>query len=124
MGYFVVGAIILYLHKIDITLQNEVKSKQKKIKKKSPTGMKPEIQLLDDVYHQKDLEAEKGKNIHITIKLEDIDLRVIFSAPFSNWKEGNFHHETKEILQSVNAIFKPGMIMQLWGHQGLESLLC
>ncbi|CAI4757933.1 BHH_G0048390.mRNA.1.CDS.1 [Saccharomyces cerevisiae] len=118
VGYFVVGAIILYLHKIDITLQNEVKSKQKKIKKKSPTGMKPEIQLLDDVYHQKDLEAEKGKNIHITIKLEDIDLRVIFSAPFSNWKEGNFHHETKEILQSVNAIFKPGMINAIMGPSG------
>ncbi|CAI4051138.1 hypothetical protein N7582_005125 [Saccharomyces uvarum] len=119
IGYFVVGAIILYLHKIDITLQNEVKSKGKKISKKSPSGVKPKIQLLDDIHHQKDLEAEKkDRKTFITVKIQDIDLRVNFFNPFKNWKESKLHHETKEILQSVNAVFKPGMINAIMGPSG------
>lgn len=125
IGYFVASMIVLYFNKVDITLQNEIKSKKKEGKKKEP--------ILEDAYKDidtsltyqressdKDIESNSGEKYQVEITLEDMHLSVSYLrfSRFSDWKEGLIRRNQKKILNSINAVFKPGIINAIMGPSG------
>ncbi|CCD23322.1 uncharacterized protein NDAI_0B02870 [Naumovozyma dairenensis CBS 421] len=121
IGYYFVAFVILYLHKVDITLQSEVKSKKKKLdeKENKEIMIDPFASISKENSEKEiDIESRSTSNSEITITLQDIDLQVRYKRFFKNIRGGLSHEEVKEILQSVNAVFKPGMINAIMGPSG------
>ncbi|SMN22891.1 similar to Saccharomyces cerevisiae YOL075C Putative ABC transporter [Maudiozyma saulgeensis] len=126
IGFTVVGVVIMYLHKVDITLQNEVKSKKKK--KSSSDGKEDEtknksnpfLSIFDSKSQEKDVEATTSRHEHeIAVTLKDINLKVNFTRlNRDKWSSGFIEKEEKQILKSVNANFKPGMVNAIMGPSG------
>lgn len=133
IGFTVIGVVIMYLHKVDITLQNEVKSKKNKKKETKETDydfnetqkikkkMKnPFSSIFDSKSQEKDIEAATSRHEHeIAVTLRDINLTVDFTRlNRDKWASGCIEKETKQILKSVNAQFKPGMVNAIMGPSG------
>lgn len=125
VGYFIASVVVLYFNKVDITLQNEIKSKKEKEKGKG--------HLSRDIYKRFDkslthtststdeyIESNCGRKYQIEITLEDIDLSVNYLrfASFSDLKKGLICSNRRKILNSINAVFKPGMINAIMGPSG------
>ncbi|KAK5963646.1 uncharacterized protein PWA37_003971 [Arxiozyma heterogenica] len=125
VGYFVASMVVLYFNKVDITLQNEIKSKKKKEKDKQycPEDIYKNIDAPlthTSKTSDKDIESNSEKNYQIEITLEDIHLSVNYLrlANFLNLKEGIIYYTQRKILNSINAVFKPGMINAIMGPSG------
>ncbi|CCE61169.1 hypothetical protein TPHA_0A00840 [Tetrapisispora phaffii CBS 4417] len=130
IGYMSAALFMFYVKKVDITLQNEIKSKKKNILKDDKSTSANTLGLTDvkSVQHENslmsftskndDLEAKGLKKSNITVTLRNIKLSVTYLQFFSNIKTGLYHHHTKEILNSINATFKPGMINAIMGPSG------
>lgn len=125
VGYFIASLVVLYFNRIDITLQDEIKSKKKKEKRKE--HFSGDVCKHIDAYlthtsisSDKDIESNSGRNYQIEITLENIHLSVHYLrfAGFSNLKEGIICSTQRKILNSINVVFKPGMINAIMGPSG------
>ncbi|CAL9729571.1 hypothetical protein MOUN0_H02058 [Monosporozyma unispora] len=120
VGYFFASMIVLYFNKVDITLQNEIKSEKKNINGQSEDKFLPMSSSHISASSDKDIESRSDRNYDIEVKLDNIDLSVDFLhvAAMSEWRQGVAHREHKDILNSINAVFKPGMINAIMGPSG------
>lgn len=107
VGYFLASIIMLSIKKVDITLQGEVKPSKRKKK-----------DLIKEREEFQDLEVQDREVPKITVNVEDLDLQVTYLRAFKGGKTSMFSKETKQILHSVNAVFKPGMINAIMGPSG------
>lgn len=119
VGFSLVGIVILTWNKIDITLQNEVKSNKSKKKKSISEELTTDndIKDTDDSSTSKDSEL-KMPQASITVTAQDVDLDVRYLKIFDRDTKKFCSHETKKILQNVSATFKPGMINAIMGPSG------
>ena len=126
IGYVIAALIMFYIKKVDITLQNEIKSKKKtkeNSKLEETISSETELKNNQDTFmnhnsNDNDLEARRKQNSNITVKLENINLEVKFVHFLGKLRKGLFNHESKRILQGINAKFKPGMINAIMGPSG------
>ena len=124
IGFTIIGLVIMHFHKVDITLQNEIKSGKKKNKADGDTTGKksknPFSSIFDSSKKEKDLEATASRHEHeIAVTLKHIDLKVNYTrVSRENWANGFLEKEEKEILKYVNAKFKPGMVNAIMGPSG------
>lgn len=119
IGYHFAALVMFYFNKVDISLQSKAKSEKNKTKRKSS----------DLSAGSTDLESRSTYNSNITVTLQDLFLSVDQRNVSHNWKKGLIQHSTKNILESVNAVFKPGMINAIMGPSGsgkssLLNLIC
>lgn len=121
VGNFAAALLIFYIKKVDIALQSETK----------PTKTEESIDSIGDressldeerqeieVGKEEDLESKLSSFYPMTVTLKDISLKVITFKTSESYKNGLFQKRSKEILQEVNAIFKPGMINAIMGPSG------
>ncbi|CCH61647.1 hypothetical protein TBLA_0F01040 [Henningerozyma blattae CBS 6284] len=114
IGYFLASIIMLCIHKVDITLQNEIKSNKKN--KKENKIEKLNVGLKEDFT---DIEGTIKEQPLITVTIEDIDLQASFLRTLKKGTNKKlFYREQKEILHSINAVFKPNMINAIMGPSG------
>ncbi|GAV52241.1 hypothetical protein ZYGR_0AG02320 [Zygosaccharomyces rouxii] len=121
LGVFCAALIMFYIKKVDITLQNEVKSNKND---GNDVFGEDRRSSVDDVLE--DIEVDKGEDLEsklsgffpIIVTLRNISLEVTAPQLSGSRKEGLFQKKTKEILQDVNAVFKPGMINAIMGPSG------
>lgn len=121
VGITAVGLLILYIKKVDITLQNEIKSKGKKTDASGKEKSNPFSSIFDSQnIKEKDLESTTSRqDYEIAISLRNIDLKVDFTKlSCEQWRSGFMHKEEKQILRCVNAHFKPGMVNAIMGPSG------
>ncbi|KAL3229770.1 putative ABC transporter ATP-binding protein/permease [Nakaseomyces bracarensis] len=124
IGFTIVGIIILTWNKIDITLQNEVKSNKKKnkdISKEDTLEVATNDEKNDDydsTSSERSTELKEKHQPSLTVTAQDVDLDVRYLKVFDRESKKFFTHETKRILQNVSATFKPGMINAIMGPSG------
>ena len=126
VGFTVIGLVIMHFHKVDITLQNEVKSGRKKEKASNDSATPQDkrknrlASLFDSEKKEKDLESTASRHEHeIAVTLKHIDLKVRYTRlNRDNWSSGFIEKEEKQILRYVNATFKPGMVNAIMGPSG------
>lgn len=122
VGYSILSILMLYYNKIDITLQNEVKSKKKKGKDVKALNDENVLVVKNHIseLNNKDIESIASQNYRITVKLHSIDLAVKFLHvhSISEWNNGIANKEEKQILNDINAEFRPGMINAIMGPSG------
>ncbi|CCF57115.1 hypothetical protein KAFR_0C01200 [Kazachstania africana CBS 2517] len=118
IGYWAVALIVLHIHKVDITLQSEVKSKTAKSKKSKNEQKNP---FTAEILNQsdKDMESSTSSPYEINVDLQNINLKVNYlHLSNSLFGDGILIREQKQILQCVSASFKPGMINAIMGPSG------
>lgn len=122
MGYSILSVVMMYYNKIDITLQNEVKSKKNKVKENATINDDNVLVTQNHISEisDKDIESIASQNYHIAVKLKNIDLTVTFLHihSVSEWSNGVANKEEKQILRNLSADFKPGMINAIMGPSG------
>lgn len=121
LGFFCAALIVFYIKKVDIALQNEVKSN----KSEEPNVLEEDRESSVDVTSEEaeidkgeDLESNFSESVPITVTLKNINLEVIVLHFSGTFKHGLFQKNTKKILQEVDAVFKPGMINAIMGPSG------
>ncbi|CAR26262.1 ZYRO0B05588p [Zygosaccharomyces rouxii] len=121
LGNFGAALIMFYIKKVDIALQNEVKPS----KTEDNDGLEGDRESsLDDTLQEigvekvEDLESKLSDFVPITVTLKNINLEVMASQLSKSPRHGWLQKKTKQILQDVNAVFKPGMINAIMGPSG------
>ncbi|CCK72460.1 uncharacterized protein KNAG_0K00950 [Huiozyma naganishii CBS 8797] len=129
IGYFFASMIILHFNKVDITLQNEVKTKdsgkEEKVYMTDGTSNDDSLpiknsRLIQNSDKDIDLESKDSHPYEVEVSLKDITLTVdyIHVQGISQWRNKIINRERKKILRSVNATFKPGMVNAIMGPSG------
>lgn len=116
VGYYCSALAMFYIKKVDIALQNNDQKSTKSNKGKNKNTSANDLEISTAT--EEDLESKVDPICHVTVTLQDIYLTVDHLTLSDNWKGGLFHRKTKEILHSVNAIFKPYMINAIMGPSG------
>ena len=132
-GFLAVGVIILYINKVDITLQNEVKPSARDRKKqelldqeevsKNTEGFDSSSSSTKENKNDTDIDIEasvRDEPLEINIELQNISLHVSYLR-FSGFKrlgQGFVYRDEKQILNSISATFKAGVINAIMGPSG------